>query len=88
MKNNEKVRCFFEKNRKKIESNPLIVGFLSNKDNLSLLKDYIINPTEQNKNKVDLEFEAHCIRARRISYISNLIHFFSQDYDKKRRKER
>ncbi|MFD1608524.1 sigma-70 family RNA polymerase sigma factor [Oceanobacillus luteolus] len=88
MKNNEKVRCFFEKNRKKIESNPLIIGFLSNKDNLSLLEDYLINPTEDNKNKVDMEFKAHCIRARRISYISNLIHFFSQDYDKRRRKEK
>lgn len=88
MDNDQKIIRFLVKNKKKIEENPLLLRFLSNEDNLSLLKNYIIDPTDKNKNKVDMEFKAHCIKVRRISYINKLIHFFSQDFDKKRRKQR
>lgn len=88
MEDKEKIICFFNKHKKQIEENPLILKFLSNEDNLSLLKNYIINPTDKNKDKVNAEFQKHYTRVRKISYISNLIHFFSVDFDKKNRKQR
>lgn len=82
----EKITEFILENRDKIE-NPIIQGFLSNEYNLSLLKKYILVPSDVNKNNVDEAFKFHYNRVLKIKYVSNLIHFFSMDYDKKRRKD-
>lgn len=85
-RNEEKIAEFFRKYRDKVQ-NPIIKGFLSNEDNLSLLKKYILNPTDANKNKVDKAFKQHYNRVLKIKYVSNLIYFFTMDYNIKRRKE-
>lgn len=86
MNNEEKIAEFFRKYRDKVQ-NPIIKGFLANEDNLSLLKKYILNPTDANKNKVDKAFKQHYNRVLKIKYVSNLIYFFTMDYNIKRRKE-
>ena len=85
-RNEEKIAEFFRKYRDKVQ-NPIIKGFLANEDNLSLLKKYILNPTDANKNKVDKAFKQHYNRVLKIKYVSNLIYFFTMDYNIKRRKE-
>lgn len=85
-RNEEKITEFFRKYRDKVQ-NPIIKGFLANEDNLSLLKKYILNPTDANKNKVDKAFKQHYNRVLKIKYVSNLIYFFTMDYNIKRRKE-
>ncbi len=85
-RNEEKIAEFFRKYRDKVQ-NPIIKGFLANEDNLSLLKKYILNPTDANKKKVDVAFKQHYNRVLKIKYVSNLIYFFTMDYNIKRRKE-
>ncbi|MCM3740618.1 sigma-70 family RNA polymerase sigma factor [Oceanobacillus luteolus] len=85
-RNEEKIAEFFLKYRDKVQ-NPIIKGFLANEDNLSLLKKYILNPTDANKSKVDKAFKQHYNRVLKIKYVSNLIYFFTMDYNIKRRKE-
>lgn len=86
MEKKHKVDNFFWNNREKIK-NPLIQGFLSNEANLSLLKEYILDPSYVNKAKVDEAFQIHYNQVRNTKYISNLIHFFSIDFDKRQRKQ-
>lgn len=84
--NEEKIAAFFEKYRDKVQ-NPIIKGFLSNEDNLTLLKKYIVDPTDVNKKKVDEAFKQHYTKVLKIKYVSNLIYYFSIDFNKKSRKE-
>ncbi|MFM9532601.1 sigma-70 family RNA polymerase sigma factor [Lysinibacillus sp. IITD104] len=46
----------------------------------------ILYPTDLNKKLVDESFQSHYINVRKIKYVSNLIYFFSLDFDKKRRR--
>lgn len=82
----QKLNEFFEENSRKLK-NPIIQGFLSHEDNLILLKKYILNPSDINRNKVDKSFQSYYKTVREIKYVSNLIHFFSVDFDKKIRKQ-
>ena len=43
----------------------------------------ILYPTDLNKKLVDESFQSHYINVRKIKYVSNLIYFFSLDFDKK-----
>ncbi|MDM5250043.1 sigma-70 family RNA polymerase sigma factor [Lysinibacillus sp. G4S2] len=81
----QKIEEFFYKNNERV-NNPIIKSFLSDAKNLYLVQKAILNPTDSNKKLVDESFQAHYINIRKIKYVSNLIHFFSLDFDKKRRR--
>ncbi|WP_223556567.1 sigma-70 family RNA polymerase sigma factor [Lysinibacillus sphaericus] len=84
-KDNQKVEEFFYRNNKQV-NNPIIKSFLSDSENLYLVQKAILYPTDSNKKLVDESFQSHFINVRKIKYVSNLIYFFSLDFDKKRRK--
>lgn len=65
---------------------PIINGFLSEGNNMSLLEKSILEPTFENKKKVEESFQSYYKKIREIKYISRLIHFFSKDFDKRVRK--
>lgn len=81
----QKIDDFFSRNKGNIK-NPLIKNFLSDNKNLQLLLKAITNPTRENKEMVDSAFQSHYAKVKKIKYISNLIHFFSIDFDKRKRK--
>ncbi|MGE8036774.1 general stress protein [Lysinibacillus sp. KCTC 33748] len=82
---NQKVEEFFYRNNEQV-NNPIIKSFLSDSNNLYLVQQAILYPTEHNKKLVDESFQLHYINVRKIKYVSNLIYFFSLDFDKKRRR--
>lgn len=81
----DKVTQFFADHQKALE-NPIIKGFLVNKNNYKLVVKAIMEPTKENREKVDEAFTKHYHQVKRIKYINNLIRFVSIDYDKKVRK--
>lgn len=82
-----KIHDFFKKNEENI-NNPIVKSFISDDENRKLLEKAIVNPTTDNKNRVDVAFSEHYTRVKKIKYVSSLIHFFSIDYDKKKRTQR
>ncbi|MEB2300410.1 sigma-70 family RNA polymerase sigma factor [Lysinibacillus xylanilyticus] len=82
---NQKIEDFFYRNTEQV-NNPIIKSFLSDSNNLYLVQKAILYPTERNKKLVDESFQSHYINVRKIKYVSNLIYFFSLDFDKKRRR--
>jgi len=82
---NQKIEEFFYRNNEQV-NNPIIKSFLSDSNNLYLVQKAILYPTERNKKLVDESFQSHYINVRKIKYVSNLIYFFSLDFDKKRRR--
>jgi len=82
---NQKIEEFFYRNNEQI-NNPIIKSFLSDSNNFYLVQNAILYPTDRNKKLVDESFQSHYINVRKIKYVSNLIYFFSLDFDKKRRR--
>ncbi|KYD20096.1 sigma-70 family RNA polymerase sigma factor [Saccharococcus caldoxylosilyticus] len=82
---NDEVTKFFTNNKKALE-NPIVKGFLANKNNYELVVKAIIEPNKTNREKVDQAFTEHYKKIKKIKYINNLIRFFSIDFDKKIRK--
>ncbi|MFJ7921528.1 sigma-70 family RNA polymerase sigma factor [Lysinibacillus fusiformis] len=86
MKNdNYKIEEFFYRNMEQIK-NPIIKSFLANANNLYLVEKAILYPTDCNMKRVDETFQLHYINVQKIKYVSNLIYFYSLDFDKKRRR--
>lgn len=85
MSNYQKIEDFFGKYSKSL-SKPLIKNFLKDESNYVLLINYILQPNHDNKSKVDDSFKKYYKKIRDIKYYSNLIKFFSIDYDKKVKK--
>ncbi|MEY9971806.1 RNA polymerase sigma factor (sigma-70 family) [Lysinibacillus sp. RC46] len=83
-KDNQKIEEFFYRNNEQV-NNPIIKSFLSDSKNLYLVQKAILYPTDINKKLVDESFQSHYINVRKIKYVSNLIYFFSLDFDKKRK---
>ncbi|MGE8005963.1 sigma-70 family RNA polymerase sigma factor [Lysinibacillus sp. NPDC093216] len=83
-KDNQKIEEFFYRNNEQV-NNPIIKSFLSDPQNLYLVQKAILYPTEINRELVDESFQTHYINVRKTKYVSNLIYFFSLDFDKKRR---
>lgn len=67
--------------RKKMD--PVIHFFLQDQKNRDLLSSFLAEPCPENKIRLDNAFKAHYKKAKVISYINKLIHFFSIDFDKK-----
>lgn len=84
-KDNQKIEEFFYRNNEQV-NNPIIKSFLSDSKNLYLVQKAILYPTDINKKLVDESFQSHYKNVRKTKYVSNLIYFFSLDFDKKRRR--
>ena len=82
---NHKIEEFFCRNMEQIK-NPIIKSFLANAKNLYLVEKAILYPTDCNMKMVDETFQSHYIKVQKIKYVSNLIYFYSLDFDKKRRR--
>lgn len=85
MKEAETIQLFFEAHRKG-RRKPIIKGFLRNEENYKLLIQYILNSTEENKEKLDTAFKEHFEKVREIKFYNTLIRISAIDYDKKVRK--
>ncbi|MFJ7185835.1 sigma factor-like helix-turn-helix DNA-binding protein [Lysinibacillus xylanilyticus] len=83
-KDNQKIEDFFYRNNEQV-NNPIIKSFLSDSQNLYLVQKAILYPTDINRKLVDESFQSHYKNVRKTKYVSNLIYFFSLDFDKKRR---
>lgn len=81
----EIIRQFFTK-RKSGLRNPLVSNFLKDEENYKKVKRAILDPTKKNVDTVECLFKKHYEEVVKIKYISNLIHFFSIDYDKRYRR--
>ncbi|WP_433595397.1 sigma factor-like helix-turn-helix DNA-binding protein [Lysinibacillus xylanilyticus] len=81
----QKIEEFFYRNHKQV-NNPIIKSFLLDSQNLYLVQKAILYPTDINKKLVDESFQSHYMNVRKTKYVSNLIYFFSLDFDKKRRR--
>lgn len=84
-KDNQKIEDFFYRNNEQV-NNPIIKSFLSDSQNLYLVQKVILYPTDINRKLVDESFQSHFKNVRKTKYVSNLIYFFSLDFDKKRRR--
>ncbi|WP_427108604.1 sigma-70 family RNA polymerase sigma factor [Lysinibacillus xylanilyticus] len=84
-KDNQKIEDFFYRNNEQV-NNPIIKSFLSDSQNLYLVQKAILYPTDINRKLVDESFQSHYKNVRKTKYVSNLIYFFSLDFDKKRRR--
>ncbi|WP_461183434.1 sigma-70 family RNA polymerase sigma factor [Virgibacillus kimchii] len=73
-------------NNKEALKNPIIKSFLDNMLNYELVKQAVTNPTDENKKIINVLFKKHYMNVKKITYINNLIYYFSIDYDKKIKK--
>lgn len=77
----EILNNYISKN-KELFQQPIIKQFFSEKDNKKLLVHFV-KGNARSKEKLDSKFRSFYYQAKVISYIANLIHFYSIDYDKK-----
>lgn len=82
MLSNKSLAIFHSKYQNKLKE-PILQRFLENSENYSLLLKAVEHPTTENKQLVDNAFKIHFKKIKIISYISNLIYFYSIDFDKK-----
>lgn len=82
---NKEFLHFCNKNKDNLK-NPIIKNFLRKEKNLNLLMKAVLHPSKYNKEAVDKAFRSYYLKVKKIKYVSNLIYFFSIDFDKKQRK--
>lgn len=63
--------------------NKLLESFLSNPESNKLYKNYLIYPTEENKQIVEDRFKLHAKKIKILSYFSKVLFFEAQHFDKK-----
>ncbi|MGA5691387.1 hypothetical protein [Cytobacillus pseudoceanisediminis] len=69
-------------------SQPIVKSFINQPKNLSLLESAIIHDDLSAKVQLDEQFVEHFFLFRLIKYISTLSYYFSNDFDKQRRKQK
>lgn len=82
MRENNKVERFY-KEYEKILNNSLVKSFLQIKENQQLLEKAIQEPTEENTKALDSKFREFYLKIRIIKYVSNLIYYYTIDFDKR-----
>jgi len=82
---NKKLLNFYCENKEEL-NNPIIKNFLKNEDNFKLLTEAVLTPSKRNRESVDKVFREYYLKVKKVKYVSNLIYFFSIDFDKKQRK--
>ena len=78
---NELLNRYMSQN-KELFQQPIIKRFFSEKNNRTLLLHFV-KGNSSSKEQLDTKFEEFYRQAKIISYIANLIHYYSIDYDKK-----
>ncbi len=73
---------FYSLYQEKLE-NPIMRNFLGDSDNYELFLNTMEKPTNDNKQLLDKAFKSYFKKVKIISYISNLIYFYSIGFDKK-----
>ncbi|MBG9785033.1 hypothetical protein [Shouchella lehensis] len=79
--NKGNVQVFLAK-LKKI-SNPIMIRFLNEEENLILVKKYIANPSKENMKILDDEFRFYFYKVKLIHYMTKLVEHYV--YDSKKR---
>jgi len=69
----------------KKEKNKLIEQFLSDEENKRMYQEYLKNPIDKNRRKVNLAFKKYYKEVRTISYLQKVIEFETKRLDKKQR---
>lgn len=69
-----------------ILQNPLLKSFLDEQENYMLFKKAILEPNQENKDKVEELFKIHYEKVRLNAYFNKLLKNFAIDFDKKVRK--
>ncbi|RST60157.1 sigma-70 family RNA polymerase sigma factor [Siminovitchia terrae] len=82
MREKDKVEKFYETYEKTL-NNSLVKSFLQIKENQQLLEKAIWEPTEENTKALDNKFREFYLKIRLIKYVSNLIYFYTIDFDKR-----
>ncbi|WP_230876649.1 sigma-70 family RNA polymerase sigma factor [Bacillus sp. SRB1LM] len=80
--NNIDMDHFYSLYQEKLE-NPIMRNFLGDSDNYELFLNAMEKPTNDNKQLLDKAFKSYFKKVKIISYISNLIYFYSIGFDKK-----
>ncbi|PEM33447.1 sigma-70 family RNA polymerase sigma factor [Bacillus pseudomycoides] len=80
--NNKSLEIFHSKYHNKLKES-IVQRFLQNSENYSLFLKAVEYPTSENKKLLDKAFKLHFKKVKVISYVSNLIYFYSIDFDKK-----
>lgn len=82
MREYNKVERFYEEHEKTL-NNSLVKSFLQIKENQQLLEKAIQEPTEENTKALDNKFREYYLKVRIIKYVSNLIYYYTIDFDKR-----
>ncbi|AIY76694.1 sigma-70 family RNA polymerase sigma factor [Bacillus tropicus] len=80
--NNIDIDHFYSLYQEKLED-PIMRNFLKDSDNYGLFLNAMEKPTNDNKQLLDKAFKSYFKKVKIISYISNLIYFYSIGFDKK-----
>lgn len=80
----EKFRKFEAENPELLQ-NDLVTSFLKSPLNQDVYREAIINPTTENRQKLDLQFKQFYYKIRFISHISTTLKFNAINYDKRQR---
>lgn len=83
---NDQIKNLLKKN--KIDENKLLKTFLEDEENFLLFENAVLNPTIENRKKVEDTFQIYYEQIRKFAYINSLIRIYSVDFDKRVRKLR
>ncbi|WP_025026341.1 hypothetical protein [Caldalkalibacillus mannanilyticus] len=67
---------------------PIVKSFLEDESHRILLKEVVVEGKKAAKEQLDLRFVEHYYLYRLMKYISILSHYFSNHYDRERRKQK
>ncbi|MFT8225069.1 sigma factor-like helix-turn-helix DNA-binding protein, partial [Streptococcus agalactiae] len=76
------IEAYCSKYKEKMNE-PIIRNFLKDEKNNALFQAAIINPTEANTSMLNSAFAEYYRKVKVINYISNLVYFYSIDFDKR-----
>jgi RNA polymerase sigma factor (sigma-70 family) len=77
--NGGKMKAFLENYKEELE-NPVIKNFLKQEENYNLLVQAISCPNNENKERLNVEFQEYYAVIRLTHYISMMIHHYARDY--------
>lgn len=80
----QELQAFMEENETLFQ-NQLVQSFLTQNDNITLLKNAICSPSAEHEQSLDDAFKAHHFKVRFLSYISSVLYFNAVNFDKKQR---
>ncbi|OSX89539.1 hypothetical protein S2E19_04513 [Bacillus mycoides] len=76
------IEAYCSKYKEKMNE-PIVRNFLKDEENYALFQEAIINPTEENASMLNSAFAEYYRKVKVINYISNLVYFYSIDFDKR-----